>query len=197
LMVYRRDRVQVWASQLAANDFPPICAMTGRPAETWRRFRFATPPTWAYALLLLVCLGGIGFIAFAIVMAAIAQRASGHLPLTHGSRRLVNLVFWTPLALLGLWILLWTAAWITGRATSDPTLTTIAWVMFWVGLLALAGGLVGRLIVTALVGPRGKVMEPPPGHIDKLVELRNVHPAFVAAVRQIHATWAAQASRPN
>lgn|GEM_PF-2904422 len=30
--------VAIWASQLAANDFPPVCAMTGRPAETWREF---------------------------------------------------------------------------------------------------------------------------------------------------------------
>ena len=52
----RPDRVQIWASQLAANDFPPVCAMTGRPAETWRKFRFATPPDWAYALLALVVL---------------------------------------------------------------------------------------------------------------------------------------------
>ena len=56
-MINRPDRIQIWASQLAANDFPPVCAMTGRPAETWRKFRFATPPDWAYALLALVVLG--------------------------------------------------------------------------------------------------------------------------------------------
>ena len=84
------DRVQVWSSQLWRNDFPPICAMTGRPAQTWRRFKFATPPAWSYALLILVCLGGMGIIAFAAVMALTAQRASGYLPLTRDSSRLVT-----------------------------------------------------------------------------------------------------------
>ena len=67
-MVTQPDRVQIWASQLAANDFPPVCAMSGQPAETWRKFKFATPPTWAYALLVLVCLGGIGIILYAVVI---------------------------------------------------------------------------------------------------------------------------------
>jgi hypothetical protein len=196
-MVNRPDRVQIWASQLAANDFPPVCAMTGRPAETWRKFRFATPPAWAYALLLLVCLGGIGLIAYVIVIQAIAQRASGYLPLTRRSRLTVNLALWAPVGLLMLWVVLWAAAAIIGLPTSDPTLTTIAGVLFWVGLLALLAGLVGRLVVTPLVCPRAKVLEPPPGQFDRLVELRNVHPAFVAAVNQVHAGWAAQASRSN
>lgn len=190
-MVTRVDRVQIWASQLAANDFPPICAMTGRPAETWRRFRFATPPAWAYALLVLACLGGIGLIGFAIVMSAIAQRASGYLPLTLSSRRTVNLAFWGPLALLGLAFSLWAAAAIIGLPTSDPTLNTIGAVLFWIGLVVFSCGLVGRLVITPLVGPRAKVREQQPGQYDRLVELRNVHPAFVAAVNQLHQARAA------
>ncbi len=185
-MTNRPDRVQIWAAQLAANDFPPICAMTGRPAETWRRFRFATPPPWAYALLALACLGGIGIIGYAIVMAAIAQRAAGYLPLTRAGRRTVNLTFWGPLALLGSALAIWVAAAIIGLPTNDPALNTIGAVLFWIGLLVFMFGLIGRLVITPLVGPRAKVREQLPGQYDKVVELRNVNPAFVAAVRQAH-----------
>lgn len=196
-MTNRPDRVQIWAAQLAANDFPPICAMTGRPAETWRRFRFATPPPWAYALLVLACLGGIGIIGYAIVTAAIAQRAAGYLPLTLAGRRMVNIAFWGPLALLGLALVIWVAAAIIGLPTSDPTLSTIGIVMSWIGLVVFMFGLIGRLVITPLVGPRAKVREQLPGQYDKVVELRNVSPAFVAAVRQVHqARSAAYASIP-
>jgi hypothetical protein len=190
-VIIRPDRVQIWASQLAANDFPPICVMTGRPAETWRRFRFATPPAWAYALLVLACLGGIGIIGFAIVMAAIAQRASGYLPLTLASRRTVNLAFWGPLALLGLAPAMWAAAAIIGLPTNDTTLNTIGAVLFLIGSLVFVLGLIGRLVITPLVGPRAKVREQQPGYYDKVVELRNVSPAFVAAVHQAHQARAA------
>ena len=99
-MNHPQDRVQVWASQLAANDFPPVCAVTGAPVETWRKFRFSTPPPWAYAFLGLIALG-------------------------------------------------------------------------------------------PLVSIRAKVTMQP-GYYDKLVELRNVHPAFVAAVNQMHQARMAQ-----
>jgi hypothetical protein len=197
-MANRPDRVRIWAAQLAANDFPPLCAMTGRPAETWRRFRFATPPAWAYALLVLACLGGIGIIGYAIVMAAIAQRASGYLPLTQASRRTVNLAFWGPLALLGLALAMWAAAAIIGLPTSDPTLNTIGAVLFWIGLLVFVIGLIGRLVITPLVGPRAKVREQLPGQYDRIVELRNLNPAFVAAVNQAHqARYAGYAPIPQ
>jgi hypothetical protein len=179
--------VQIWSAQLAANDFPPVCAMTGRPAETWRKFRFATPPDWAYALLLLVCLGGLGLIAYGIVIAAIARRASGFLPLTRSSSRTVALAFWVPLGLIIAWVVLWIAAAAIGLPTSDPTLSTIAAIMFWVGLFTLVAGLVGRLLIMPLICPRGKVMEQLPYQYDKLVELRNVNVAFVAAVHQVQA----------
>lgn len=166
--------------------------MTGRPAETWKKFNFATPPQWAYALLILACLGGIGIIAYAVVMAAIAQRASGFLPLTRGSRSAVDLAFWVPIGLMGLSLVMWIAAAIIGLGSLDPTRDTIGAVLFWLGLLVLIAGIVGRLVITPLVGPRAKVREQIPGQYDKLVELRNVNPAFVAAVRQMHAGWASQ-----
>jgi hypothetical protein len=193
-LINRSDRVTVWGAQLAANDFPPICAMTGRTAETWRKFSFATPPRWAYSLLILVCAGGVGLIAYAIVMAVTANRASGYLPLTRSTSRNVALAVWGPIVALGLFVLCWVLATIIGIATSDATSNAIAWIFFWFGAVLLLGGLLGRLLIKPLISPRARVTDIQPGTYDRLVELRNVNPIFVAAVRQIHATRAAQYS---
>jgi hypothetical protein len=164
--------------------------MTGRPAETWRRFRFATPPQWAYALLILVCLGGLGFIAFAIVMAVVAQRASGYLPLTRASSTTVSLALWVPVALLIAAPTCWVIAIIAGSSSSDTT----AGVFIWLGIGCLLAGIVGRLVVTPLLSPRARVMEIAPGQTDRIVELRNVHPMFIAALQQQQQARAAQAA---
>ncbi len=68
----------------------------------------------------------------------------------------------------------------------------IAVVLLVLGFLAIVAGLVGLVIVRAIVGPRGKVMERQPNQPDTLIELRNVHPGFVIAVEQHQLTRAAQ-----
>ncbi|HEV2034500.1 MAG TPA: hypothetical protein VGU71_09930 [Candidatus Dormibacteraeota bacterium] len=73
----------------------------------------------------------------------------------------------------------------------DPNAGAVGGVLLFVGVLMLIAGLVGRLVVTPLVCPRGGVTLQP-GYPDKLVEIRNVHPAFVAAVTQIHQARAQQ-----
>src|SRR5260370_7569179 len=95
--------------------------MTGRTAEMGKKFKFATRPDWTYALLILVCLGGIGFIAFTIVVAVVSQRASGFLPLTRSSCRTVTLAFWIPLALLIAWPVCWVVAATFAFSSNDPT----------------------------------------------------------------------------
>jgi len=166
--------------------------MTGRPVETWKKFNFATPPGWAYALLILVCLGGLGLIAFAIVLAVVSQRASGYLPLTRSSSRTATLALWIPVGLLLAGPVAFAIALIFALASNDATASTITAVFLWLGILVLGVGLLGRLVVTPLIRPRGKVMEAAPGQTDRIVELRNVHPAFVAAVQQHQQARAAQ-----
>jgi hypothetical protein len=185
-------KVQVWASQLWANDFPPVCAMTGRPAETWKKFKFATPPDWTYALLVLTCLGGLGFIAFTIVVAAVSERASGFMPLTRSSSRIVTLAFWIPLALLIAWPICWVLAFFLPSSSGDPAVGELV----WLGIFFLLAGMIGRLVVNRFVSPRAKVMELAPGHVDRIVELRNVHPLFVAAVLQRQQAAASQHAYP-
>ena len=167
--------------------------MTGRPAETWKKFNFATPPDWAYALLFLICLGGIGFVAFAVTIAVVSQRASGYLPLTRSGARTVRLAFWIPLGFLIAWPACWLIALIVGVAgNNDSTANGVAGTFVFLGLLCMLGGLVGRLVITRLVTPQAKVAAPAPGQTDRLVELRNVHPAFVVAVQQHQQARAAQ-----
>lgn len=170
--------------------------MTGRPAETWRKFNFVTPPAWAYALLILVCLGGLGFIGYAIVIAVTAQRASGYLPLTRASKRIVIIALSGPIAALSLFVLGWVLAAIIGLPATDPAASTLAGILFWIGTFLMLGALVGRLVVKPLICPRGKVYEQQPYQYDKLVELRNVHPAFVAAVNHMHQLRAVQRAAP-
>jgi hypothetical protein len=188
-LVSRPDRVQIWAAQLAANDFPPVCAMTGAPAETWRKFRFATAPSWAYVLLLLICTG-VGLLIIGVLIWVVSFRASGHLPLTRASRRKLAIVNWLPVALIVLSIVAWIAAAFVGFNSNDQSATIAAGLLI-VGLIAGLAGLVGWVVIRRLVGPHAKVIERRPGQYDQLVELRNVHPAFVMAVNQLNLARAA------
>jgi hypothetical protein len=64
--------------------------------------------------------------------------------------------------------------------------------MVILSLVTLFAGIVGLLVVRPLIGPRATVMERQSAQFDRLVELRRVHPVFVAAVNQIHQARAAQ-----
>jgi hypothetical protein len=108
----------------------------------------------------------------------------------------VAIALWGPVAALALFVLCWLLAAIIGISTNDQTTTTIAWVFFWIGVLLLLGGLAGRLLLKPLICPRAKVTDIQPGTRDRLVELRNVHPNFVAAVNSIHQQRAAQLAAP-
>ena len=95
-------------------------------------------------------------------------------------------------------VLLWIAIVIGAVASvgaTAPNAGDIAGMLVFVGVLLLIGGLVGRFVAMPLICPRGKVTVPP-GYRDKLVELRNVHPAFVATVMQIHQARVQQANVP-
>jgi hypothetical protein len=167
--------------------------MTGAPAQTWRKFRFASPPQWAYALYVLIVCGIIGLLIAAAVLAGVSQRASGHLPLTRASSRLVGLAIWVPVVLIVVGLALWTIVPIAAGFnvdSADTNAAVIAGLIYVVGAVVLIAGLVGRLVVMPLVSPRAKVIVQP-GYYDKLVEMRNVHPAFVAAVNQAQQARAA------
>jgi hypothetical protein len=82
--------------------------------------------------------------------------------------------------------------------TSRPIGSTIAAWLGGLALLMFIVAIIGGLVIRRLVGPQGKVMEARPGYTDRLIEIRNVHPAFVAAVQQMHQARAATPSpRPR
>ena len=166
--------------------------MTGRPAETWRKFTFSTPPQWAYALLALIVFGGIGIIAYALVINVVSQKASGHLPLTKASNNRLNAYLWTVVGLLPLSFVLMIGGLVIA-SSQDATAQGIGIIVVVLGVLMFIAFLVG-LIVRRWIGPGATVREPAPGQYDKVVELRRVHPAFVAAVAQQHQGWLAPSS---
>src|SRR5712692_6770096 len=172
------DRVQVWASQLAAGDFPPVCAMTGLPAETWRRFRFSTAPVWAIAFVFLLCVG-IGFFVMLPLAYLVGRRASGRLPLTRRSKRLLELPMWGAIVVLAFTALVGIGAAVAFTRPYDPAnpwpqLAGI--VLLSTGFVSLlAGGVLlqmGLQLGGPLYGPRGKVMKQEPGQPDRLIELQ-------------------------
>jgi hypothetical protein len=168
--------------------------MTGRPAETWRKFQFTTAPAWAYLFLILMCIG-IGLLLIFIVMFAVSRRASGYLPLTHESSLGIGRARTAGLALFLSVAFLWAAGIAVGIiAGSDSSAgSTASGILFALGVLALLVGTAYWLLVKPRFGPQGKVMAKRPGEWDNLVEIGRVHPAFVAAVQHHQHMRAAQA----
>jgi hypothetical protein len=104
----------------------------------------------------------------------------------------VTLAFWVPTGLLIAWVAAWVLTVVLAWTTTDPNVSTIAWVSFSLGFLFLAAGFVGRLLIAPFIRPRGKVMPMAPGQYDRIVELRNVHPSFVSAVNQVQPSQVAR-----
>lgn len=154
--------------------------MTGKPAETWRKFTFASPPAWTYALLVLLCLGVFGILIAALVTYSVSERATGHLPLTRSSSRSVGLAYWIPVGVLIASPIAWLIAFVFGSGSDSPIFP----LFFLLGIFFLLAGLVGRLVATPLISPRARVHPLAYGQYDRLVEISNVAPAFVAAVQQ-------------
>jgi hypothetical protein len=151
--------------------------MTGRPAETWRKFTFSKTPPWAFWV------GGI------ILATALAERTTGYLPLTRASAMKLRTVTWTFGGLIPLAFFFWVVGIVLASVANAGAFVEL---FLLLGIGALFAGAIGLFIGRPAVMPSGKVLDPQPGHFESLIELRNVHPAFVAAVQQHqHARWAA------
>ena len=165
--------------------------MTGEPAETSRRFRFSTPPLWALLFLFLICIG-IGFFVSLPFAYLVGRHASGSLPLTRASKRLLEIPKWVGAASIAFWALDWILAAIAFSLQHDPANPTAAVAglfLFYLGLPGLVLGVVLLEIAFQLgtlpYGPRAKVRKQEPGQPDRVIELLRVHPAFVAAVLEM------------
>ena len=178
-MISPSDRVTIWQSQLAANDFPPVCAMCGAPAETWRKFKFSTAPPWAFLLGLIVAM-------------ALSRRASGYLPMTRACSRSIRLVRMSPLLFVALMAIFWIVAIVAAAVgVGDRSSSAVAVYLGFVGTLFMVMAVI-VLLLTNRYGPGGKVMEQQYGQYEPVIELQRVNPKFVAAVQQMQQTRAAQ-----
>ena len=148
--------------------------MTGRQAETWRRFSFSTAPAWSFWV------GGI------LAAALTARRANGYLPLTKASAKSLRVLTWGAVALVPTAVVLWIVAALVQSGTAAFALVVFGGAALLVGVIALS-------IIRRTYSPRGKVLEPQPGHYQSLVEIHNVHPAFVTAVQELQRMRAQQA----
>jgi hypothetical protein len=187
-------RIVVSAAQFAAGDFPPVCAMTGQPAETRRRFRFFRAPAWAVGFTFLMCVG-VGFLVTGILIFLVARKVTGYLPLTSASSRRLAQVMRVSVVFVALGAILLIAA-ASLSATGDPLahLTAILLLAFglMLFLIGFTGLQVGLQMLKPLYGPTAVVLPRPPGHKETWIELRNVHPAFVAAVQQVYSATSTQ-----
>lgn len=80
--------------------------------------------------------------------------------------------------------------------TPSPAGSAIAGWLGGLALLMFIVAIVGGLVIRRSIGPQGKVMEAPAGYTDRLIELRNVNPAFAAVVQQLHQARAASVPPP-
>ncbi|HKC19045.1 MAG TPA: hypothetical protein VKE27_05375 [Candidatus Dormibacteraeota bacterium] len=176
----RLDRVQVWGSQLAHADFPPICAITGRDAEVWRKFKFTTVPSWTYAVLVLTLFVGLGIFIHLAVRHLAAKRAAGYLPLSRLASRTISIAVWFPIALLASPVVLVILA---VTIASKDSHSDAPGFMLLLAIVLFAGGLVARLLFRAQLFPQAGIGDVIPVYGDRIIELRNLHPRFVTAVR--------------
>ena len=153
--------------------------MTGQPAETWKKFTFTKTPPWAF------------FVGGVLLSSALAERVTGYLPLTRASAQKVNTVRWIFGGLIALGFLLWVVSFVVAANT-----TGAAWGLLFLGGLGLMfAGLIGLVIGRGAMGPRARLFDVQPGQYQRLIQLDNVHPNFVAAVQQHQQARAAQQSR--
>jgi hypothetical protein len=179
------NKVLIWQSQLTANDFPPVCAMTGATAETWRKFTFSKTPAWSY-------LGGL------LVAAALAQRVSGYLPLTRASAKRQRLASLTFRALFPVGLSLWLVGAIVEVSVSNTAVAgPVFGFLLLLGFAFFAAAVVAGLFGKRALGPKGKILTRQPGHYESLIELRDLHPLFVNAVQQHQQARAAQFAPPS
>ncbi len=182
------------ATQFTAGDFPAICAMTGLPAETRRRFRFFRAPGWSIVFVFLIC-AGVGFLISGLLIFLVADKVSGYLPLTWASARRLGLLMRVSVGIVGVALVMLIAA--AYLATAGESLTQLASVLLVaaglpVFLFGFTGLQVGLQVLKPVYGPTAVVLPLDAAHPGRWIELRNVHPQFVAAVQQQHAARAAQ-----
>jgi Na+-transporting methylmalonyl-CoA/oxaloacetate decarboxylase gamma subunit len=174
----RRD-VVVWGVDLKTGRMPRVSPISGQPAETARKYRFRTAPTWSWLLIVGGILLGVGWIPGAIIRNLISAKAAGPIFLTPAEKRSIRVkqsIAWGLLmATIGLMVLTFALA---GDSNAPTGL------IFLAALITLIGWVVTVLLVLPRIRPKAVVRQIQSGVT--AVEFKQVHPAFAAAVQQLY-----------
>jgi len=164
--------------------------MTGRAAETWHRFRLVRNSGGAYGLFyVLLILPPVALVALALAP-LFAEGASGRLPLSRASDRELRFV---KLVCGGVYVLgpaFWIAAILEWTVVGDESIGNSLLVT---GVLLYVCGAIGWHFIRPLYGPTGKLLPSHREDGDDIVELKRLHPVFVAAVQE---KWNARMLQP-
>jgi hypothetical protein len=111
--------------------------------------------------------------------------------LTLASERKLALVTRIAVALMALAIFIGVlAAILASRSDLEASVAALIFTQLaiWVFVCGAVVLQTGLQITYPIFGPKARVMKQESGQVDRLVELRNVHPAFATAVLQMQAT---------
>src|SRR5207247_6424765 len=116
-----------------------------------------------------------------------SRRAGGCLPRTRASRRTLRIVFWTFTGLLvgGIAAAFWGLGAIVLAPEMHGPQAAMGLLLLVLGLITFILGAIAFLVVRPRVGPQGIVTAQWVRGLGNVVELRNGHPVFVSAVRQL------------
>lgn len=157
--------VTMWARDFQNSNVPPVCAITGKPAECWQKFGFRSAPRGTE-----IPEAGLELVAGPVAMLfaeLVLLRAKGYLPLTRGMRRVVRVVRFIPAPVLVVG-LVFTFSW---DMFHSGTVSAIGFAVF---VLAMPAGLLAK----RRIEPQGSLVR-----INGILilKLTNVHPNFVVA----------------
>ena len=156
--------------------------MSGRPAEVWYRFRFKTVPD---SVSVVVALTSLIHLVGPIVEEVTMRRADGYLPLTRASVRRLRVVRWGFVSLIPFAVLCWFAAASIAQGTPASSDRSAAGdLLLLLGIVSMLLAAFGIPTVWRNYGPKGRVFGSQAGQTESLIELSNVHPAFVKAVAE-------------
>ena len=138
---------------------------------------------------MLLLLFGVGFVLTGPLGYVLSRRAGGHLPMKAKYARRLSMVPWISAAILALGVVMALAGLL--MPIDNLALGLVGVLLLSASIFVLLVGVVGLQIGLQVawnpLAPRDRIFERKPGDADRIIEISNVHPAFVAAAQQMYA----------
>jgi hypothetical protein len=172
---WSEDTVTVPANYFEEGRLPAVCVVTGAPATSNLRRRYATTPGWVG------CLFFISWFALLIAWVATRRSATGSLPVCTAVAERVQRRRTVMVWLAALCAVAWVAIIpVSALPPLSPVANPLGLTLGAVGLIALICSGVASLMEGSALRVRGCVVED--GFGQRWVQLRGVHPAFSRAL---------------